>query len=798
MTSYDSSMTCSEYSVFRGSAGDPKVNTLNRIEICYLDHVGIDEVWPEDADDSGRAKPGPGDPAAIEDSINNLEDQIDSLADQRTQATLSGASVSSSEDYYKQLADLQSQIQELQNQRAAAESAIAPELPPRKERVFLIASHIPANLKQIAAQAKSETEPLKKELEKALDDWKSAHDEHEDTKKQLNGLSDQKRDLEVDRELARENYELAKREALKSAGSHGFLSGIQQWMDQHSEDSARKDCQNANKAVDDFKSGKYNKLKKKERSEYKKLVALMEKNRSIADRLNAVELKYQEAINTLEDGSTIQMVAFPDARDRKSTKSADDVSTKSPVVGVKVDAPVDFLHSGVYCNRLGPDGKKKHPSITVTDSKGATEESHDPRGGQLTIYEKQRALLDVGDTWNAFQDLARVAFSFNPAINNYTVAGSTCGAFPNNPKDVPKELKGFLEVYPADSFAIKVSTKPAGKMEGSKSSTLELEGTKPVDWKPKTESESSGKVQWSFGGADKSKTAQPGEPPGLDERFVPDVGDIVLLRNGIEDPVTKPLRETLKLITEVTREAPKIFTNLQHIVPSVGWKFDWSLDFLAGNVMYQHEWKEHTDWHVWHHHKLEIDMEVMSGSATVGLGIWIDALKSDAGIDACLTGSIGIQASFESTHPCASKRLEISVGLLGEIGLKLEAKVVVGDGSLLNLGASAETAIKGTGEHWFMKEGRAPYYDGTITFEGITLKASAHIALLGQWGTGMELVKEMELWKGEWPAKFDEKDGLKESNKRIGDMKEKARQDNLATEQRRADVLMGMGAEAGL
>jgi hypothetical protein len=102
--------------------------------------------------------------------------------------------------------------------------------------------------------------------------------------------------------------------------------------------------------------------------------------------------------------------------------------------------------------------------------------------------------------------------------------------------------------------------------------------------------------------------------------------DISLRRNEYEDPITEDLRATLGLVLFLAQKTSDLFSRIGNIVPSVGWKIGFQASFLTGTLNYTDEWKEHTDYRVWHHRKGEVDLNLATIKGFFFGGFSVDVL----------------------------------------------------------------------------------------------------------------------------------------------------------------------------
>jgi hypothetical protein len=256
-------------------------------------------------------------------------------------------------------------------------------------------------------------------------------------------------------------------------------------------------------------------------------------------------------------------------------------------------------------------------------------------------------------------------------------------------------------------------------------------------------------------GSGSDEGTQSGRPPSMPSTYLPQIPvDITLSCNGIEDPVTEDLRRTLGLIIFLVRKCGDIASRMGNMMPSYGWKFGFNMSFLAGNLAYTHDQREHVDKRVWLHHKFDIDLNIVTAKVFLFGGASYEFLVAtlQIGLEVYVRGMIGVKGNFEKTHPDAEKGWDIGFGPTGSIGIGAEAKAIVGQPDWFSATASIETAFSVQATYWARKEGEdAPFMEGDFKWEGVKLKGVAHIILVGHWEHEIPLCKEREIWSGRFP-----------------------------------------------
>ena len=259
-------------------------------------------------------------------------------------------------------------------------------------------------------------------------------------------------------------------------------------------------------------------------------------------------------------------------------------------------------------------------------------------------------------------------------------------------------------------------------------------------------------------GADAGTTGT--RPPVIPSSFFPQVPiDLVLTRNGVEDPVTETLRQTLGLIIYVVKKAGDIVGRIGNFMPAVGWKYGFSLTFLSGVLSYTHDHREHTDKRVWLHHKFDLDLNIITAKVFIfgGAGVEFLLFLFQVGLEVYAKGLIGVKGNFEKTHPDADKGWEIGFGPTGGIGIGAELKAIVGQPDWMMASGTIESGIAVEAMYWLKKEGEdAPFLDVNLKWEGVQLKCVAHVILVGHWEFPYSICDEREIWSGRFPKEQKE------------------------------------------
>ena len=253
---------------------------------------------------------------------------------------------------------------------------------------------------------------------------------------------------------------------------------------------------------------------------------------------------------------------------------------------------------------------------------------------------------------------------------------------------------------------------------------------------------------------------QSGRPPSMPSTYLPQIPiDLTLICNGIEDPVTEDLRRTLGLVIFLVRKCGDIASRMGNMMPSYGWKFGFNMTFLAGSLSYTHDHREHVDKRVWLHHKFDIDLNIVTAKVFLFGGASYEFIIAtiQAGLEVYVRGMIGVRGNFEKNHPDAEKEWDIGFGPTGSIGVGVEAKIIIGQPDWLSVSASVETVFSVEATYWMRKEGEeSPFLEAAFKWEGIKLKAVAHVILIGHWEEEVELCKEREIWSGRFPRESRE------------------------------------------
>ena len=253
-----------------------------------------------------------------------------------------------------------------------------------------------------------------------------------------------------------------------------------------------------------------------------------------------------------------------------------------------------------------------------------------------------------------------------------------------------------------------------------------------------------------------------GRPPAVPPRYMPQIPiDFVLTRNGVEDPLTENLRQTLGMIIFLVKKCADIVGRMGNFMPSVGWKYGFSMTFLTGSLAYTHGHREHVDKRVWLHHKFDLDLNLVTAKIYVFGGAAVEFLLFyfQIGLEVYVKGLIGVKGNFETTHPDAAKGWEIGFGPTGGIGIGAEAKAIAGQPDWISASGTIETGVAVEAMYWLKKEGEdAPYLDVNFKWEGVKLKGVAHIILVGHWEKEFPICDEREIWSGRFPKEQKEEE----------------------------------------
>ena len=142
--------------------------------------------------------------------------------------------------------------------------------------------------------------------------------------------------------------------------------------------------------------------------------------------------------------------------------------------------------------------------------------------------------------------------------------------------------------------------------------------------------------------------------PALPSSFFPQIPvEISFTRNDREDEFTKNIKSAVGTTIWLTRQLGALIGRIGNVVPSMGYKFGFSVDFLSGSLLYQRQWRDHVDKRVWLHQKGELKIEIVTARIFVWAGVSVSVviLEFELGIEVYIKGSIGIQGSIENQHP---------------------------------------------------------------------------------------------------------------------------------------------------
>lgn len=246
-----------------------------------------------------------------------------------------------------------------------------------------------------------------------------------------------------------------------------------------------------------------------------------------------------------------------------------------------------------------------------------------------------------------------------------------------------------------------------------------------------------------------------GRPPSVPPTYMPQIPvDLILSRNGVEDPVTEDLRRTLGMIIYLVKKTADMIGRIGNMMPSVGWHYGFTMTFLTGALSYTHDHREHTDKRVWLHHKFDLDLNLITAKVFVFGGATIETilLLVQVGLEVYVKGLIGIKGNFENSHPDADNKFEIGFGPTGGIGIGAEIRAIVGQPDWVSATGTIESGINVEAIYWAKKNGEsAPFLDVSFKWEGVKLKGVVHIILVGHWEKEIPIFDEKEIWSGRFP-----------------------------------------------
>lgn len=310
----------------------------------------------------------------------------------------------------------------------------------------------------------------------------------------------------------------------------------------------------------------------------------------------------------------------------------------------------------------------------------------------------------------------------------------------------------------SETIGSPLTDSPGGKLVSLNQSYKDSDGTvrdesKSVD--------SDGVATWIQTDDQRNTTiTKSGRPPSMPSTYLPQIPvDLTLICNGIEDPVTEDLRRTLGLVIFLVRKCGDMASRIGNVMPSFGWKFGFNMTFLTGAFSYTHDFREHLDKRVWLHHQFDIDLNIVTAKVFVFGGASYEFLVAtiQAGLEVYIRGMIGVKGSFDKTHPDAEKKWDIGFGPNGSVGVGAELKAIVGQPDWLSASATIETAFGVESTYWARKEGEdAPFLEAAFKWEGVKLKAVAHLILIGHWEEEIPICDEREIWSGRFPKESKE------------------------------------------
>ncbi len=235
--------------------------------------------------------------------------------------------------------------------------------------------------------------------------------------------------------------------------------------------------------------------------------------------------------------------------------------------------------------------------------------------------------------------------------------------------------------------------------------------------------------------------------------------DISFYRNDKEDEVTQNIKSAVGTIVFLIRKTADCVGRVGNIVPSMGWKFGFQADFLAGKLSYLNQFREHTDYQVYMYRRGELDITIVSLKVYIFGGFWVEFIIGEIkfGAEININGKVGIKGQIENTHPDAQNSVNVGFGPTGSIGCGGEIMLVVGSPDWCKAAGGVKTSISAEGM-WWLKHTEGPHFDYEFKFDGVKFYLVANLVLVGSWERVWKVAKERTIKKGRIPEAFDSKD----------------------------------------
>jgi len=321
-----------------------------------------------------------------------------------------------------------------------------------------------------------------------------------------------------------------------------------------------------------------------------------------------------------------------------------DVETSLPkeaklqVVGDRPGAqsPTKILASVSAAATCGPT----HVAVVVNPPPGQSEIDHvTPALVQDTFtFEASRS-----ESANAAVALFEryIAWGIQPAA--YLVSATSCGIRPGG---TPK-TRGTLtaEVFPADQYQLSLSVPAMGKVSYTRERTTVSSG--------ETTDTSTAEAQLGSDTAtvtDTTDTATGITVTDEDIKTVPQKLQFEFKHNGQSgDDITVNINNLLRILSSAQEAVKAIKDVLHEWVPQVGFKFEFDLSFLAGQIVMAWGYKEYTDWRVYYGLSAKFSLTFFEISLTFSFGIQIPAFV--ARVEGTVNDSAALETDFNFNSP---------------------------------------------------------------------------------------------------------------------------------------------------
>jgi hypothetical protein len=270
-----------------------------------------------------------------------------------------------------------------------------------------------------------------------------------------------------------------------------------------------------------------------------------------------------------------------------------------------------------------------------------------------------------------------------------------------------------VEVFPANQYQLTLSIPPLGKASYTKESS-----TNVATGDNTTTTTTTGKTGGSesvVGTTTDSTDAETGITVTDDDiKTVPDKLQFDFKINGQSSDVSVDITKLLTILQNIQKTIVDIQQLIKNWVPQVGFKFEFSLSFFAGQIMLAWGYKENTDWQTYYGLSAKFSLTVFSISLTLSFGIQMPGLL--ARVEGTVTGTASLATEFDFNAP--GQPIAPSVTATIDIPAKIDGRGQAGVGFL---SASVEVGIKTgfNGQAGIRTAGTQMEIFATVTWAGI-------------------------------------------------------------------------------